>query len=193
MAKLVTLSAISTIRAGVQFRGEAPYKPGGSIRLLQVRDAKNEVNFEEQELRSLADGSVKTGDFLQLGDIVVRAKGKHHPAILIEPMPPQTVASGYCLVLSPLKIRPAFLAWYLNQASAQQYMDQHSIGTVIPILNKKVLGEMQIPLPDEAMQERIASIYLLQLEEKRKRNDLHQLYEMQRESLNQQIISSMEH
>jgi len=191
MVKLVPLTSISSLRAGVQFRGEAPYSASGSIHLLQVRDAKSSSSIEDHELQSLSDDAVKPSDFLKLGDIVIRSKGKHHPAVLIEPELPQTVASGYCLIISPQKIHPAFLAWYLNQEPAQQYMDQHAIGTVIPVLNKKTLGEMSVPLPDLKTQERIAEIFTLQLQEGRIAKNLQQLYTLQNQSLNQSIINTV--
>jgi len=191
MFKLVTLSSVTSLRAGVQFRGEAPYFAGGSSHLLQVRDTKGSVSIDDHEFRSLSDDAVKSTDFLKLGDIVIRSKGKHHPAVLIAPELPRTVASGYCLIISPQKIRPAFLAWYLNQEPAQQYMDQHAIGTVIPVLNKKTLGEMAVPMPDLKTQERIAEIFTLQLQEGRIARNLQQLYTLQNQSLNKSIINTI--
>jgi len=79
----------------------------------------------------------------------------------------------------------------LTQEPAQQYMDQHAIGTVIPVLNKKTLGEMSVPLPDLKTQERIAEIFTLQLQEGRIAKNLQQLYTLQNQSLNQSIINTV--
>jgi restriction endonuclease S subunit len=192
MAKFQPLSSISTIRAGVQFRKEVPYCASGSLRHLQVRDEKGSLTLEDHEIRSLADGALKTVDFLKLGDVVIRAKGKHHPAVLIQAELTKTVASAYCLVVTPVNVLPVFLAWYLNQVPAQQYMDQFAAGSVLPVLNKKALGEMQVPLPNIKTQEHISQIFTLQLQEERIARKLQRLYQLQNQCINQSIINAIE-
>lgn len=53
---------------------------------------------------------------------------------------------------------PEFLAWYLNQAPAQQFIEENARGSYVTAISRKDLSEMGIPLPPLDVQRQIADI-----------------------------------
>ena len=58
-------------------------------------------------------------------------------------------------------VLPGYLAWYLNQRPAQIYFDRNAGGTRIQVINKQLLSELEVVVPDLKTQEKIAKIYEL--------------------------------
>jgi restriction endonuclease S subunit len=56
-------------------------------------------------------------------------------------------------------ILPGYLAWYLNQRPAQIYFDRNAGGTRIQIINKQLLSELEVIVPDLKTQEMVENIY----------------------------------
>jgi restriction endonuclease S subunit len=58
-------------------------------------------------------------------------------------------------------VLPAYLAWYLNQRPAQVFFEKHAGGTRIQVVNKQVLGEFEVEIPEFSVQEKIVKVYEL--------------------------------
>lgn len=162
---IVPLSALVSIRTGFQFRGEAPYSAHGKYSLVHLRDSADALSFDEQEIHRFDLQEIKKEDLLLKNDILLRSKGNNHYAVLVDREVSNTVVSALSLVIRCVdnRIRPSFLAWYLNQAPAQSFLTKISAGTSISVVNKGALGDLEIPLRPITSQDAIGELFQLQL------------------------------
>jgi len=161
------LGEIAHLRVGFQFRSEAPYSPSGSHLLIQLRDSKEILPFEDYETHRVDCDDIKKDDLLSAGDVLLRAKGKNHFAVCITSPVKNLIAGAACLVIRPdnKKALSSFLAWYLNQPPAQAFLNKISAGTSIPVVNKRALLDLEVSLPPMKIQKAIGELYQLQLTE----------------------------
>lgn len=161
----VPLGSLARVRVGFQFRTEAPYSPTGKYALVQLRDSKGIFSFQSYESHRIDGDDIRKEDLLVRGDVLLRAKGKNHYAVLVDQNVSNTIAGAACLVIRPVegKIIPGFLTWYLNQPPAQSFLNKISAGTSIPVVNKKALLDLEVPLPSIKVQEAVGELYQLQL------------------------------
>ena len=185
------ISQIASIRAGYQFRKEAPLSPTGKYSVIQLRDSKEALALDDHEIQRYELKDIQSNDLLRENDILLRAKGNNHFAVLVSRKVSNTLASGLCLVLrcDESKVFPAFLTWYLNQAPAQSLLNKISAGTSIPIVNKKSLGDIAVPLLPLEKQKAIGELYQLQLKEEFLSN---KLLERRRQLLNTKMLKGIE-
>jgi restriction endonuclease S subunit len=161
------LGEIARVRVGFQFRSEAPYSPLGNHHLIQLRDSKEILPFEEYETHRVDCEEIRKEDLLSVGDILLRAKGKNHFAVCVTSAVENLIAGAACLIIRPLaeQITSGYLAWYLNQPPAQAFLNKISAGTSIPVVNKKALLDLEVSIPPRKIQNAIGELYQLQLSE----------------------------
>ena len=64
-------------------------------------------------------------------------------------------------------MNPEYLAWYINQTPAQNFIQSHARGSGILLMPKKDFQEMEIDLPPLETQHSIVKLDRLQQKEKR--------------------------
>ena len=165
----IQLENLATVRTGFQFRGEAPFSPDGAFSIIQLKDSKHALTLEEQDIQRVELSEAKQADCLLQGDVLLRAKGRNHYAVLVDKDLKNALASGLCLVIrcTDKQLCSSYLTWYLNQPPAQSFLNQISAGTSIPIINKKSLGSLIVPLPTLSKQAALGELYQLKLKEER--------------------------
>jgi len=127
-------------------------------------------------------------------DIVVTARGSQNSAILLRQLAsdvPTIVTSTFFRLRARPVVRPGYLAWYLNQHPAQQFIDSARTGTSSPILQKARLLELPVavpPLPVQQLVQERTEVLTAELELRREALDrtlaLHQ-------ALHQQLIDQI--
>lgn len=185
------LLKIAQIRTGYQFREKAPIAPDGQYSVLQLRDADNARLLDDQEFQKVAIDNVKSSDLVEEGDVLLRSKGNHHYAVYVDRPLSNCLASGLVLVIKcdRNELEPRYLTWFLNQAPAQAFLNKISAGTSIPVVGKKPLLELIVPLPAPEKQIAIGSLYQLLLKEERLER---QLLEARQNFLNHKMLSLVE-
>lgn len=173
-----TLSSIADIRVGHTFRSKIQHHADGDVPVLQIKDLKNRDSIDPTQLPRLHRQDYKNASTTQAGDVILPARGEHNIALALDTDQPIIVSSQlYILHLKSHELMPEFLAWTLNQKTAQHYFKTHRSGTSIPMLSKQSLGELDISLPPLHTQQKIISIQALWLQEKQ---------------LNQQLLNNRE-
>lgn len=76
------------------------------------------------------------------------------------------VAQIFALRISDENVEPAYLAWYLNQRDAQEYLDATASGSYIQNIRKDILANLPIEVPPMETQKKIVEINKLALREK---------------------------
>lgn len=79
-----------------------------------------------------------------------------------------------------------FVAWYLNHSETQKFLKGLSTGSSIPSISKSKLAEVEIPIPEIEMQQKIVQFQEIRLKEKGIRKELNKLQE---DLLNYQLIN----
>lgn len=163
------LSEVTTISSGFLFRGEREFSESGEyFPVIQVADIskRNTINWEQ--IREYVIDFKKTEFVIQEGDVLIRAKGHPHIATLIDtPIKEAVVGSQFFILRSQSKnALPEYLAWYINQKPAQDYLNQHSAGTNIKHINKETLSKLNVEIPPIEIQKKIVQLYNLGQQEK---------------------------
>lgn len=146
----VILRDFAEVRLGYPFRGAIPEVPGGSVRVVQIRDVTCAGLKNRDDLVATEVEGRKEPDWLLDQDVLFVARGVHpYSALVIKP-PCRTVCSQHLYVLrvkDPARLLPAFLAWQLNQTPAQRYFRQSAEGSHQLSIRRTVLDMTEIRIP----------------------------------------------
>jgi hypothetical protein len=179
----VFLPSVVEILNGFQARSGISPDPSSAYRIIQGRDVAGEVNWETVvHFKPERDAS---RFIVQDGDVVLPNRGGRPSSAVLRSVPPLTVATGSFFVLRPREgaLLPEYLAWYLNQQPAQEYLQSRIRGTYIAMFSKADLEEMKIPVPPMRIQETIGRLAAL----RRHEQELIRQVEAKRDALLQAI------
>ncbi len=167
--KKTKLGELAEIRSGHAFRGKVENTPSAwDYYVLQLKDVQKDCYINLHEAARVNMTKEKPPQPLQPGEILLRARGGYYYSGLFTGELTNVIAAGQFFVLTPetKKIEPAYLCWYLNQPTSQQYFERNDTGTNIPMINKTTISDLPVPLPSLATQHKIATIHQGWLKEK---------------------------
>jgi hypothetical protein len=181
----IPLRQLITLRGGFAFRTAIPEVARGGARAVQLRDfhqghGPNWKTVVETKLPR----ELREQEWLESGDILIAARGARFFSVLIEEVPPRTVASGQFMVVKVKDaevLDPAFLAWQLNQAPTQAWFDANARGAVLRSLTRDVIESATIAVPPLAFQKSVAKLANLA---KRERAALEEIIHIREAQLN---------
>ena len=170
----VFLSDISEILVGYQSREGIRAHPDGSHFLLQARDFNTLHQVDWSNLTRFTPAGSTTKSEIRQGDVLFLAKGQDNFACPVSRVTYHVLAANSFYILRPNKatILPDYLAWWLNQTPAQEYIKLNRSGSSLPFLSVSALSHLEIPVPDFEMQRKISELELL----RKKEADLIDLY-----------------
>jgi len=145
-----SLKQIALIRAGHPFRGRIEDVPGGTARVIQMKDVDADRGVNWAGLAATELAGRKQPDWLKKGDMLFAARGNRYFAILLEDVPFDTVLSPHFFHLTvkrEAKVLPGFLAWQINQEPIQQYLQKSSHGSQVQAIGRQVLEDMPLAIP----------------------------------------------
>jgi hypothetical protein len=150
------LAGVASIQMGYPFRSRLEHDPAGEVAVIQMRDL-DEANLLAAGgfLRTtLPDG--KSPHFVHAGDLLFRSRGLSNGAVQVpEEIGPAVVAAPM-LRIRPRKVLPAYLCWFLNAPATQDRLSAMAEGTSVQMIRVGALKGLEIPLPPESVQRRIA-------------------------------------
>lgn len=173
-----SLNSLATIHSGFPFRGRVEEDEAGDIRVLQIRDLRQGTKLKAEDLTLIKSPPEHLIKPLEIGDVVLPARGEKNQAVLFN-LEAHTITNSHLLTLRVTsgETLPAYLCWALNQPAAQYAMRSQAMGTNMPLLTRRSLEELKIPVPPLAAQQKI--IHLQQLWE-------------QEQQLTQQLLNNRE-
>lgn len=145
------LSDLTKTLPGYPFRGKIDHVSSGDTRVIQMKDVSDTGRVDWDELVRTELKGRRKPDFLEPGDILFLVRGNHNFAVHLDEAPFPTVISPHFLLLKVKRnaeLLPAFLAWQINQAPAQRYLDASAEGTVQRSIRKGVLEDLPLVVPD---------------------------------------------
>ena len=179
---------------GFALKARAEHEPEGTYQVVMARHLSDCMPYryiDEHELRMTPAGSPENYR-VQKGDVLFISRGVRNCAAVIESVPEKTIASATFYILRALPvIEPAYLAWCLNQLPAQAQIGQIRTGAGTPIVQRNVLGDIQIPVPPLMEQKRIAEYAALTAAELDIRKKLLEATETYQRMVGQKIITKL--
>lgn len=173
------LKDITEIHSGYLFKSKIEHIKDGDISLVQLRDVNDQgmIDWENTSRIHLEKNNPKSS--LKEGDVLFKAKSRYHTSALVSNIGGRALATAHFFILRvPRKsLLPGYLAWYLNQKPAQTYFKKVARGTRVLQVNKKLLGELEIIVPDKNTQQRIVKIDELFKKQKELENEIMNLRE----------------
>lgn len=153
----------------------------GSHRIVQIKDLDLEGSFESTRLgREGMLPRIWTNNLFWVtpssdvrryqvdqGNVLFLYRGQRPLAITVSEHIPETIASYYFYILRlHLEcVLPEYLAWFINQPSAQAYLESHQLGSHIKMIPKSAFENMEIVLPSLAIQRLIVDLEKLRQKE----------------------------
>jgi len=168
------LGDISEIQVGYQSREGIRAHLDGSHFLLQVRDFNNLHQVDWSNLTRFTPAGSTTKSEIQQSDVLFLAKGQDNFACPVTRSVNHVLAANsfYILRTNKAMILPDYLAWWLNQKPAQEYIQLNRSGSSLPFLSVFALSRLEVPIPDIEMQRKIGELEML----RKKEADLLDLY-----------------
>ena len=159
--KCYKLNEISSLSNGINFDKSA-YTSG--VKLIGVSDFKDRIHPDYDSLQEVDSKVVKSGDYLEKGDIVfVRSNGNKElvgRCMMIDRDIPVTY-SGFCIKLR-LKDKkifdPVFFNYLFKTRQSKKSMTGTAVGANIQNLSQSRLGSCEVNVPDIETQKEIATI-----------------------------------
>ncbi|MEY3500002.1 MAG: hypothetical protein RL308_1671 [Bacteroidota bacterium] len=183
----MNLNHLSTINSGFY---SSTIKEG-DVYYLQARDFNEERKIVQNLKPTLSYTKNIEKHFLNEGDVLIVAKGASFLSVVFDASYSPAVASTVFLVIrirDKRKLLPQFLSWYINLPKTQLELLMKGEGTKMPTISKKIIQELEIPLPTIKVQENIIKIEELKREEKFLNRKINELKDIQ---LNQLILNAI--
>ena len=163
------LKDIATISSGETFRSRIETSASGDVRVIQMKDldANDTVNLEK--VIQIRYSKPKPNQLVKQSDIIFRSRGKTNTAALLQKDTRNTIVASPLFRIRPdtEKVLPEFLFWWINQPSSQAYFSSRSEGSMLKMISKKVLANLEVSLPSLEQQRKIADFFNLSMEEQR--------------------------
>lgn len=163
------LRDLGRVDAGYQSRGRVEPVVDGTHWLLQMGNLdRQRGSVSRDALVRFIPTRAPESALVRQGDVLFMAKGATNFALALPELPVPTLAAGYFFIVrvTSATLLPEYVAWYLNQATAQRYFRQQAgQGVNTPVVRIGVLGECEVPVPPLATQRRIVELDALRREE----------------------------
>jgi len=151
------LKYISKIISGPTLRERLSDLPTGNIAVLQMKDVSlNDFTISDSP-QKISDIGFLSHHYLLKGDILFLRAGANNFAFYYDGKFPVAVASSMFFILRSLRsdVLPEYVAFFLNQYTAQSKLHPVKAGTSVTNVTKAMLEELDIPLPSSEIQKNI--------------------------------------
>ena len=159
----ILLSDLVRVQPGYLSRDRVRHVSGGTHHLLQGKDVSQAGDIRSEGAIRFDPGRRAELYQISRGDILVTARGLEHRAYHITQDLTDTLAAAtfYILRPDPRRIRPGYLAWWLNLPRTQSAIDKESGGTDIRYIRRQAVENLRVPVPALQVQQRIERVVSL--------------------------------
>lgn len=153
--------------SGYSFRSRIEHDVEGKVQVIQMKDVNSGTNSISATLDRIQSDMIPKRHLLKKGDILFMSKGANNKAVVFtdDTNPTIAVSAFYVLRCDPAQVFPEYLAWYINEREAQQYLMDTRAGTYVPNVSKATILAMPVRVPEKKIQENISKIDFLQKRE----------------------------
>lgn len=166
---IVKLKKIASVQTGHSFRSRLEPDPDGNVSVIQMKDLTEDNRLDDQELVQIDMQRLKVHHRVAKNDLAFRSRGQTNTAALLD------VGLDAAVLAAPLlRIRvkndaviPAYLCWFINQASSQSALLSKATGTAMRMIGKPALENLEVVLPDLEIQQKIIALNGLAVDEQK--------------------------
>ncbi len=164
-----TIKEIADVQIGYQSRGKIKTDETGNWRIIQIKDIDEDNKLDTEHVYRITPKSPPEKYQVTNRDVLFISKGSRNVATAIDRDINYFIAAGYFFILRPKfnNILPEYLAWYINQKPAQDFIKQNKRGTRMPVMPKGVFQKLKVDIPTMETQEAIIRLNELRREEAR--------------------------
>lgn len=163
----VRLKNIVRIIAGHPFRQKIEHRKDGDYTIIQIKDINSQGKLSKENFIKTNIEDIKKGFLAKKDDVLITTRGLNRRAYYIASEIKNTVFVAQIFALRDLRedVKPAYLAWYINQKPSQNYLEVSASGSYIKNIRKDVLANMPIEIPPLETQRQIVEIHNLHFRE----------------------------
>lgn len=154
------LRSVADIRLGIPFREAIRHAEHGTIGVVQAGDiaAGGTIDLDRVS-RTSSVPNMRAAEELRAGEVLLQSRGQTYRAAVVPDADLKMVASASLLILDPRsEIRPAYLAFYLNDPSTQMELRKLATGATIANLKRSALELLEVLVPTLEDQDRIVAL-----------------------------------
>ncbi len=154
------LKEITEIFSGYLFKEILKNDENGDIKVIQLKNVNTVGEIKQKDLFRISLDNINERLFLREKDIIFKSKSTNHSAAIIPEISDKLIASSHFLILrvNEDSVIPEYLLWYLRQDFTMNYFKKRSGSRLIRLVNKKVLGELEIKIPSVESQKEIVQL-----------------------------------
>lgn len=164
------LESICDIQMGYTAKRGLQAVEFGGLPVIQLRDFAEDGSIDPDALMAIQVEDASDRYLVGEGDVLFRSRGARNTATALDVrFAKQALAVLPVMVLRPNsgKVLPEYLAWALNQPSAQKHFDSVARGSSMRMIPKSGLTSLDLDLPDLLTQQKIVQASLLAETERR--------------------------
>jgi hypothetical protein len=168
-AQMTELRDVAEISAGHPLRSAVDDFPAGDTGVIQMRNVDPETGVDWANVSKVELPPARRIEFLNPGDVIFSTRGARTYAVALGAAPFPAVCSPHFFVLRVrgATVEPRFLAWQINQAPAQEYLQREATGSHILNIRREVIERLEIVIPSLARQAAIVAFAEAAMHEKR--------------------------
>lgn len=166
----VHITDIADINMGYQFRTKLEPTDDGTHSVIQIRDFDDNRNLKTAELSRVKIDKPIDQFHINKGDILFLSRGhRSWAAPIVEDLKDAIAASHFFILkIKSANVLPEYLAWYLNQAPAQEYLHNNARhGTHMPLIPLFAFKGLSVEVPQKETQKKIVELSKLMEYEKK--------------------------
>lgn len=156
-----TLAQVSDVQLGHTVRARLEVADVDGIPAFQLRDVRPDGQASRIGITRYRMTAVPDRYWARAGDVLFRSRGDKNTATALG----AEFSEGAVVVMPLFILRPksdridsGYLAWCINQPSAQRHFDECARGTGMRMIPVGCLASLPIPLPDLATQRAITEV-----------------------------------
>src|SRR3972149_2762823 len=155
------ITEVADIQLGYQFRKKIEPVGDGTHWVIQIRDFNESHLLNKEALSRVRIDKPSEQYLIHQGDVLFLSRGHRNWAAAIVDDLKDTVAVSHFFVIKRKNatILPEYLACYINQSPAQEYL--HNIarrGTHMPLVTLSAFKGLTVEVPDMATQHQIVEL-----------------------------------
>lgn len=168
-AQKSTLLEIAEIAAGHPLRSGVDELSAGNTGVIQMRNVDPECGIDWSSISRVELPPARRIEFLKPGNVIFSTRGARTYAVALGAAPFPAVCSPHFFVLRIRggAVEPRFLAWQINQAPVQEYLQREATGSRILNIRREVIERLEIAIPSLARQAAIVAFAEAAAREKR--------------------------
>lgn len=166
---IAKLKALASIQLGYSFRSQICQTSDGAIAVMQLGDLSGKSKFLTNFSSVwISKENLKAKNYIQKNDLIFCPRGELNSAWMVSEAVAATIIAAplVCIRITDSTLLPEYLCWFINHPQTQAWFASHAQGTLVKMIDKPTLENLDLPVPSLKVQTNIASYYKLAEHEK---------------------------